>query len=988
MMSNNINVLDNPSDIRIDNNRYMLEHIGGKKKLDNDNDYVNKQKYIIEENNANMYEFKQHDINYDIKEQEFNIVQQRHSLGINMLSTHGDKGYDYRDFPNENDIKNKNYNPYIGYLHKNGLIGKNKKQYITNYISIDSRNRLVQPSTSIKQSILLDNNPLFFLGNELKINMKNTYDLKINDKISINGIIEREEVFRTIINDIDNTDTSTFEFINNNQYVIVHAPLNMDISSESIHIMDRLYGNINVILSNFKGDTKTEWLFNIKQYEYNINSINDTNNYVIELTENVNAVTIVNGEYIPTTMKIISFTIDDMGNVLSIGEFPEQNTSLLWLDVFGNNPINIPVEYMTEVSEILTKLNIEPLTYPNTIYNVMEYIQNIQNITRPIFYNYMKNIDNFNSDIYIQNVNIIMSNYTSIQEIQLYGNISLNELNKFHNIYLTENDILDELNIPNNDDNKININKFYFKLNIPYENNKILIENPLNSNMLKVTTFKHTISDVSIVYNHYGGVPISDMSADYPIDITRNTGYRYIKNVIKNKYISIELDKKGLYNGYFGGDCISIGVINNITQNSYNSNKYNFAFGKLYTNIAMIKMIGSAFPKTHKLIYDGSNGYQKNNCLYWQNLDDGDTIYKIEIDKGIYDKEQLKLEIENKIQLTERNKNNIDINKKNKIIVDINELTDTITFTSYNIYMPDGVSYIDNIVPIYEPVISIEKITNINESKIEDIDINDKWYYYPYGDYFTNFPNVENICSCIRVRIYHKNHKLNIKDKIIIENSIDVGVIPKSYVNTEHIITQVIDNNIYDIVITNINFIPDVEFKTVPDTKGGYNCTIYSLLKFRLRFDYEDTFGTIIGFINAGNELSITPYNTVITNKTKYENEIIDNNISYNNTSINLSTPEYLIIKCKELHNIKSNGIIKDYFYKIYLTSDNNRYSYNTYVDTPIFYNQPLRKLIGISFEFYTPQGEFYDFNNLPYSFDLEIISYSEIPIGTNIISN
>ena len=41
------------------------------------------------------------------------------------------------------------------------------------------------------------------------------------------------------------------------------------------------------------------------------------------------------------------------------------------------------------------------------------------------------------------------------------------------------------------------------------------------------------------------------------------------------------------FNNSFGGECISIGIINNIEENSFNSNRYIFDFGKLYTNVVI-----------------------------------------------------------------------------------------------------------------------------------------------------------------------------------------------------------------------------------------------------------------------------------------------------------------------------------------------------------------------------------------------------------------
>ena len=100
-MSYNINELDEPLNIRINNDRYMTKHIGSNKNLDTDIQYVNEQKKIIDDNNSKIYQLNHHNINFDEKEQSYNAIQHQHPLGINMVMNHGDKGFDYRDFPNE-----------------------------------------------------------------------------------------------------------------------------------------------------------------------------------------------------------------------------------------------------------------------------------------------------------------------------------------------------------------------------------------------------------------------------------------------------------------------------------------------------------------------------------------------------------------------------------------------------------------------------------------------------------------------------------------------------------------------------------------------------------------------------------------------------------------------------------------------------------------------------------------------------------------------
>ena len=80
---------------------YMLSHIGNRNDTDDDIKYAQEQKKIIEHNNNKLYKRTQHNQDFDVPEPGFNPVQNTHPLGINVVANHSDKGYDYRDFPQE-----------------------------------------------------------------------------------------------------------------------------------------------------------------------------------------------------------------------------------------------------------------------------------------------------------------------------------------------------------------------------------------------------------------------------------------------------------------------------------------------------------------------------------------------------------------------------------------------------------------------------------------------------------------------------------------------------------------------------------------------------------------------------------------------------------------------------------------------------------------------------------------------------------------------
>jgi len=110
-----------------------------------------------------------------------------------------------------------------------------------------------------------------------------------------------------------------------------------------------------------------------------------------------------------------------------------------------------------------------------------------------------------------------------------------------------------------------------------------------------------------------------------------------------------------------------------------------------------------------------------------------------------------------------------------------------------------------------------------------------------------------------------------------------------------------------------------------------------------------------------------------------------------NNTNISIRNgllfngPEYLLITCAELPNVKANGVIKEYFYKINLTCKLGDDVYDTFANTPIFYNDPIEHVNQLTIDIYTPEGVYYDFNDRDHSFVLEIVTYDPVPLGTVI---
>ena len=150
--------------------------------------------------------------------------------------------------------------------------------------------------------------------------------------------------------------------------------------------------------------------------------------------------------------------------------------------------------------------------------------------------------------------------------------------------------------------------------------------------------------------------------------------------------------------------------------------------------------------------------------------------------------------------------------------------------------------------------------------------------------------------------------------------------------------------------------------------------------------------GQQFGFRNIGDANSITQYLTQITNKQLYENEIIYDSLKnkkiYTNTSLTFNTYQYIVMTCAQLNAIKHTAPPYNIFAKINYTRINTEVMINEIISPPIYYYTPLRNINTLTFEFFDPDGEYFDFNNVDHSFILELTMVDNIPENTGLSSN
>jgi hypothetical protein len=487
---------------------------------------------------------------------------------------------------------------------------------------------------------------------------------------------------------------------------------------------------------------------------------------------------------------------------------------------------------------------------------------------------------------------------------------------------------------------------------------------------------KFLVSDCNITFYNLGNYPLNLINSNEPTTDRNLFPYLLVKEVYDNYLIvkltqQISLNDKILLSGYwkdsafYTGTNIQIAKIDSFIEGYKYPNAYMIPLDKNYNNICEIKMLSSEIPNPQLNIVTESStfNYNKddstinvnknsiqiiNNKLYWNNiLDSG--IYSISLEPGYYTYPELKAQIESKAAAVPRQLiiSDSTVDAYNYLTVQFEPYINKTSFNLYNVYSVPNCLY------------------SISGSG--------------GGPY--------------RIRIQLVNSYFTTGDRIFITGSTDFYNISSSDINREsgHRIVRTLGNDFIEILLTNINTVANVG-----DTKGGYKIKIRTYAKFKMYFNFSDTMGDLLGFPYPGKEFSITPYcgqsnNFTITNKQSYYidiNQVYLANNSFNlntyNTNYKSESYRYILLQAEGLNfNANPNG--PPFFYKFLLNGPANSYIYNTFINTPIYFNPPLKSLKEFKFSFITPIGTPVNFNGLNHSFTLEITSINNFPENTNV---
>lgn len=137
------------------------------------------------------------------------------------------------------------YDPYKGYLYKEGLMsdGHQMRLIQSAFIDINSIFRDITPSIIVDEPILLINNPLLFTNNSniLFINHANS-GFVVNDHITISGVVSKSAILRTF----RGTNLPTFEIPAGCNFMKIYYTHNIPLTYTG--------NNISISISGIQGD--------------------------------------------------------------------------------------------------------------------------------------------------------------------------------------------------------------------------------------------------------------------------------------------------------------------------------------------------------------------------------------------------------------------------------------------------------------------------------------------------------------------------------------------------------------------------------------------------------------------------------------------------------------------------------------------------------------------------------------------------------------
>ena len=621
-------------------------------------------------------------------------------------------------------------------------------------------------------------------------------------------------------------------------------------------------------------------------------------------------------------------------------------------NIYSSNVIYLPENPLTFTTNLSTII----FNYPN--HNLVEgnsiIIQNVQ----PISYVVSGNLYLFNYNPYLfikikNNVNLgylnllnrlkiqinVVSN-SNLENVYYYGNIPINSIigtfdidlpSVINKTYTISKTILDFFNVQTAEE---------------LDSDFLLIQLPFN--YFSTTYANYEITDFyQIVFLDLYGIPINGINSDFPINNQKLQGLYDIYRVIDKDNFMINTTYQAISSGIGGGNKVQVMLISNTIEGFPNSNNYIVRLKKNFNNVVRIELVSSEFPYIDYLIK--SSGVNQNNNIYWKHLDDGNTIYTASINEGNYDSNSLITALTKSINSVKRINSTSENIIYNNFEITCNTFTNEVTFSAY-------------------------KTENLpNCLKVDVYNINNI-------DYF-------------RLIVNHPNNLVQVNNKVIVSNSLDIGLINKSYINKSFTVYEVdIENNSYNMLIAPVNQITSSNnLGTTLTDNGGGAVQIISNARISLLFNYPNTIGAVLGFKNTGSQNSITPYKNIISNFDSYVNDTNLNSVGNVVTSHELlnfvGNNNYYLLYLNDYELVTNTSNQQNAFAKILLSGQPGDILFNTFINYPLEFDFPISTLNELQIKILYPDGTYPDFRNIDHSFTLRIIELVNYPKNTGINS-
>lgn len=724
-----------------------------------------------------------------------------------------------------------------------------------------------------------------------------------------------------------------------------------------------------------------------------VNTTIETNNSLQD-DNSTNAPYSVGSNITITNLSLPQYTINPLYtyNVITDSSNVNQN-DVLYSIIFqeGKNyaivktNFDTSVSYNTDSNNGLYVSTPIPTQYKNLFDSFTPYFE----VGEGILYDDLKNYDT--SNLYVSMTGFIGN---------AIGNIQSNFLNSTHRIFFVNptNNLSNEfINLPNNNNVVTQITGFYIDLPQPFTN----LGEPL-------TYSDYGSMSITLTFQYIGGIPLNQINSGIPISNQNVYGYQLISSLTElpqssDVILSIKMNSNTYYYNTannpinFGNDDVVISSVSKIIPANNNPNSYFLELPTAIHDVFNVKIVESKFPNSQ-------NAFNiNNNKLYWQNIDDGETVYNVVVPPGNYNPDILV----SLLQQLMFNALRAGINPN-----PVNNFYRNITYDDpdINIYLATRIQnpvgflnqggYTDRVlfnISINSNT-SITQFSSFKQATLNNpiIKIVDDNNNPPPSQAVANDPILGAYTPPFTIKILHPYHNLQVGDQITLSGFVTTLGIPDIALNTIQTITNVAGIHTYEFKLYNLNL-----SQIRANTYGGFGATVYVPNVFRLRFDYSDTIGTQLGFRNVGDSIAITKFNSTVSNTDSYQNEITTvgtdgNTYIYNdvgglelltNNVIQFSGSDYLYLVIDELggcQNITTNQNITTFFTKINLVGLPNRILYNSFaLNNIVYYNHLNLKTLTINI--YDQTGKLYDFGGVDHAFTLEINYIVSLPNETMI---